>query len=173
MFVYLLFFLSLCISLKESSESIFASPTDAWNKNVFSPLFSNEFNTFSAQETIHKQAVLCHRVLRRIQDVVQQSRLMDRVTWEALLAFLLAINDALLAPPTVKGNIIKKSGWHIYPGSPTSFRSKKRLWSEQVTPLQKRTQVSFVKFQLSLNNSWKCFQKMYKLKRSTEVPYYY
>ena len=60
---------------------------------------------FSAQETIHKQAVLCHRVLRRVQDVVQQSRLMDRVTWEALLVFLLAINDALLAPPTVKGTL--------------------------------------------------------------------
>jgi hypothetical protein len=57
----------------------------------------------SAQETIHKQAVLCHRVLRRVQDVVQQSQIMDRETWEALLAFLLAINDALLAPPTVKG----------------------------------------------------------------------
>ena len=60
---------------------------------------------FSAQETIHKQAVLCHRVLRRIQDVVQQSRIMDRVTWEALLVFLLAINDALLAPPAVKGTL--------------------------------------------------------------------
>ena len=62
-------------------------------------------NIFSAQETIHKQAVLCHRVLRRIQDVVQQSRIMDRVTWEALLVFLLAINDALLAPPAVKGTL--------------------------------------------------------------------
>ena len=47
--------------------------------------------------------MLCHRVLRRVQDVVQQSTVMDRDTWEALLAFLLAINDALLAPPTLKG----------------------------------------------------------------------
>lgn len=61
----------------------------------------SEFLT--AQETIHKQAVLCHRVLRRIQDVAQQSQSIDRETWESLLAFLLAINDALLAPPAVKG----------------------------------------------------------------------
>lgn len=57
----------------------------------------------SSQETIHRQAVLCHRVLRRIQDVVQQSKIIDRETWETLLGFLLAINDALLSPPTVKG----------------------------------------------------------------------
>ena len=29
---------------------------------------------------------------------------MERETWEALLSFLLAINDALLSPPAVKGN---------------------------------------------------------------------
>ena len=55
--------------------------------------------------------MLCHRVLRRVQDVVQQSRIMDRVTWEALLAFLLAINDALLAPPTVKGTLRNREDW--------------------------------------------------------------
>ncbi len=59
----------------------------------------------AAHETIHKQAVLCHRVLRRIQDVVQQSVVIDRETWEAMLAFLLAINDALLAPPAIKDDV--------------------------------------------------------------------
>ena len=54
---------------------------------------------------IHRQAVLCHRVLRRVQDVVQQSKTIDRETWETLLGFLLAINDALLAPPTVKDDV--------------------------------------------------------------------
>lgn len=58
-----------------------------------------------AQEMIHRQAVLCHRVLRRIQDVVKQSLIMATETWEALLGFLLAINDALLAPPTVKDDV--------------------------------------------------------------------
>ena len=29
---------------------------------------------------------------------------MERGTWDALLSFLLAINDALLSPPAVKGN---------------------------------------------------------------------
>ncbi|XP_059096422.1 ral GTPase-activating protein subunit beta-like isoform X2 [Tigriopus californicus] len=59
----------------------------------------------AAQETIHKQAVLCHRVLRRIQDVVQQSKNIDRDSWEAVLCFLLAINDALLAPPAIKDDV--------------------------------------------------------------------
>ena len=31
---------------------------------------------------------------------------MEKETWEALLSFLLAINDALLSPPAVKGNFI-------------------------------------------------------------------
>lgn len=55
-------------------------------------------------DTINRQAVLCHRVLRTLQQVAQSSSVMDRQTWEALLLFLLSINDTLLAPPTVKGN---------------------------------------------------------------------
>ncbi len=42
---------------------------------------------------------------------------MERETWEALLSFLLAINDALLSPPTVKGNGARDSRW-----SPFSFK---------------------------------------------------
>jgi hypothetical protein len=41
---------------------------------------------------------------------------MERETWEALLSFLLAINDALLSPPTVKGNRARDR-W-----SPLSFK---------------------------------------------------
>ena len=52
---------------------------------------------------INKQAVLCHRVLRTIQNVVIQSEILDQDTWESLLLLLLAINDLLLAPPTVQG----------------------------------------------------------------------
>ena len=37
--------------------------------------------------------------------MVQQSKTIDRETWETLLGFLLAINDALLAPPTVKDDV--------------------------------------------------------------------
>ena len=36
---------------------------------------------------------------------MQQSKTIDRETWETLLGFLLAINDALLAPPTVKDDV--------------------------------------------------------------------
>ncbi|XP_030759935.1 ral GTPase-activating protein subunit beta isoform X2 [Sitophilus oryzae] len=56
-------------------------------------------------DTIHRQAVLCHRVLRTLQDISHKSKILDRDTWEALLLFLLAINDILLSPPTVKDDV--------------------------------------------------------------------
>ena len=37
-----------------------------------------------------------------MQELAQQSQTMERETWDSLLSFLLAINDALLAPPAVK-----------------------------------------------------------------------
>jgi len=49
--------------------------------------------------------VLCHRVLRTLQQTAQISQLMDRQTWDTLLLFLLAINEILLAPPTVKDDV--------------------------------------------------------------------
>jgi hypothetical protein len=54
---------------------------------------------------VNKQAVLCHRVLRMLQTVAQSSNTMTEETWHTLLLFLLHINSALLAPPTVKGNV--------------------------------------------------------------------
>ncbi|KAE8751950.1 hypothetical protein FOCC_FOCC001427 [Frankliniella occidentalis] len=56
-------------------------------------------------DTINRQAVLCHRVLRTLQHIAQTSAALSRETWEALLLFLLAINDTLLAPPTVKDDV--------------------------------------------------------------------
>ncbi|KAL1509023.1 hypothetical protein ABEB36_003829 [Hypothenemus hampei] len=56
-------------------------------------------------DTIHRQAVLCHRVLRTLQEIAHKSQILDRVTWESLLLFLLAINDILLSPPTVKDDV--------------------------------------------------------------------
>nr|CAD7256268.1 unnamed protein product [Timema shepardi] len=56
-------------------------------------------------DTINRQALLCHRVLRTLQHLAQVSNCLTRETWEALLLFLLAINDTLLAPPTVKGTV--------------------------------------------------------------------
>lgn len=55
-------------------------------------------------DVINKQAVLCHRVLRTLQQVTQVSKNIENDTWQTFLLFLLTINDALLAPPTVKGN---------------------------------------------------------------------
>nr|XP_018899097.1 PREDICTED: ral GTPase-activating protein subunit beta isoform X2 [Bemisia tabaci] len=56
-------------------------------------------------DTINRQAVLCHRVLRTLQHLAQVSSSLDRETWEALLIFLLSINNTLLAPPTVKDDV--------------------------------------------------------------------
>lgn len=56
-------------------------------------------------DTINRQAVLCHRVLRTLKHVSNDSKILDRETWECLLLFLIAINDNLLALPTVKDDI--------------------------------------------------------------------
>ncbi|KAF7994357.1 hypothetical protein HCN44_003829 [Aphidius gifuensis] len=53
-------------------------------------------------DTINKQAVLCHRVLRTLQQVARSTAILDGETWESLLLFLIGINDALLAPPAVR-----------------------------------------------------------------------
>ncbi|CAG9819469.1 unnamed protein product [Phaedon cochleariae] len=56
-------------------------------------------------DTINRQAVFCHRVLRTLQQIAHESKLLERETWETLLLFLLAINDTLLSPPTVKDDV--------------------------------------------------------------------
>lgn len=56
-------------------------------------------------DVINRQAVLCHRVLRTLQQVAHESKTLERETWESLLLFLLAINDTLLAPPTIKDDV--------------------------------------------------------------------
>lgn len=66
----------------------------------------NELIVFgSGVDTINRQAVLCHRVLRTLQQIACESQILDRETWESLLVFLLAINDTLLAPPAVKDDV--------------------------------------------------------------------
>lgn len=67
--------------------------------NLFLP------RTDSGGDVISRQAMLCHRVLRTIKTVAQDSNIMERETWDALLLFLLAVNDTLLAPPSVSDDI--------------------------------------------------------------------
>ncbi|KAJ8675024.1 hypothetical protein QAD02_010810 [Eretmocerus hayati] len=73
--------------------------------NLFVPR-KGEVWTFLYQDlgadTINKQAVLCHRVLRTLQQVARSSTILNRETWESLLLFLIGINDALLAPPAIR-----------------------------------------------------------------------
>ena len=53
-----------------------------------------------------RQAVLCHRVLRTVQSAALESLLLKKDTWDALLKFLLSINDTLLAPPSQAGELL-------------------------------------------------------------------
>lgn len=54
---------------------------------------------------INRQAVLCHRVLRVLQNLIRTSENLEAETWECVLLFLIAINDALLSPPTIQEDI--------------------------------------------------------------------
>ncbi|XP_017030223.1 ral GTPase-activating protein subunit beta isoform X7 [Drosophila kikkawai] len=79
--------------------------------NLYARQIINHFHNLfvprqgESADTIKRQAVLCHRVLRTLQQTAQISHLMDRQTWDTLLLFLLAINEILLAPPTVKDDV--------------------------------------------------------------------
>lgn len=57
---------------------------------------------FTGTDTINRQAVLCHRVLRTLQQIARGPATLERETWESLLLFLIGINDALLAPPATR-----------------------------------------------------------------------
>lgn len=57
---------------------------------------------FLGTDTINRQAVLCHRVLRTLQQIARGPATLERETWESLLLFLIGINDALLAPPATR-----------------------------------------------------------------------
>lgn len=57
---------------------------------------------FIGTDTINRQAVLCHRVLRTLQQIARGPATLERETWESLLLFLIGINDALLAPPATR-----------------------------------------------------------------------
>lgn len=51
----------------------------------------DKFNvSFAGADTINRQAVICHRVLRTLQQVAQTSQILTQDTWESLLLFLLA-----------------------------------------------------------------------------------
>lgn len=50
-------------------------------------------------DVINRQTVLCHRVLRTLQNIAQNSQILLRETWESILLFLLAINQLLLSHP--------------------------------------------------------------------------
>lgn len=60
---------------------------------------------FVGQDTINRQAVLCHRVLRVLQNIIRTSEMLDAETWECILLFLIGINNAILSPPSIREDI--------------------------------------------------------------------
>lgn len=54
---------------------------------------------YVGSDVINRQTVLCHRVLRTLQNIAQNSHILTRETWESMLLFLLAINQLLLSHP--------------------------------------------------------------------------
>lgn len=65
-------------------------------------IYNTEVINVSGTDTINRQAVLCHRVLRTFQQIARGPATLERETWESLLLFLIGINDALLAPPATR-----------------------------------------------------------------------
>lgn len=58
---------------------------------------------FLAIDQVCKQALLCHRALKMLENIAKESQALTRELWESMLKFLLAITDTLLAPPKEKG----------------------------------------------------------------------
>ena len=57
-----------------------------------------------AEGNLALQASLCIRVLQAIQATAAEAK-MSHLTWEALLKFLMIINDMLLSPPNISGGL--------------------------------------------------------------------
>ena len=73
--------------------------------NIFAPRSLSGADP-NVQEVISRQGLLCHRLLRTIENIAHdENNLMDRQTWDSLLIFLLAINDTLLSPPVETNDI--------------------------------------------------------------------
>ncbi|RWS27777.1 Ral GTPase-activating protein subunit beta-like protein [Leptotrombidium deliense] len=78
--------------------------------NIFIPRNGTSMNLnitgnqdFNVNDVVKRQVLLCHRVLRTLQDITEdESNKMDSDSWDMLLMFLLAVNDIILAPPPEK-----------------------------------------------------------------------
>lgn len=73
---------------------------------IAGPTSNQKDQTDAALTAVSRQAVLCHRVLRTIENIAQNpNNLMDNQTWDHLLALLLTVNDKLLSAPTEPDDI--------------------------------------------------------------------
>ena len=50
-----------------------------------------------------KHSMICHAVLILLEDIAKNSKLLSNDLWENLLKFILAINNAVLSLPYIKG----------------------------------------------------------------------
>lgn len=67
--------------------------------NLFSPRTQEQLTS----DVASRQALLCHRVLRRVQNIATKSPILEQETWQEILSFLLAINDVMLSDRQCKG----------------------------------------------------------------------
>ncbi|KAF6019368.1 RALGAPB [Bugula neritina] len=104
---------SSAVSVRPSaavSTILSAAVSSALSSAVSSALSSAVFvgpsaltSAFSAGvDQVNRQAMLCHRALRMLETIAKESNLLNRELWEAILKFLLATTDTLLAPPREK-----------------------------------------------------------------------
>ena len=86
---------------KETPDPLLMSP-EKYAQDIFQH-FRNLF-VHRDKGNLAMQASLCIRVLQTIQTIAAEAK-MSPLTWEALLKFLLMINDMLLSPPKKTGGL--------------------------------------------------------------------
>ena len=54
---------------------------------------------FSDETHLLKQFVSCQNILTKVQEIAENSKVMEPETWNVLLEFLLAVNNTILSVP--------------------------------------------------------------------------
>jgi len=64
-----------------------------------------DYDQFEDDDSSSLLITLCVQVLRLLEEIGQQSAVMERQTWHSLLSLLLAVSDLILAPPGPGGHL--------------------------------------------------------------------
>lgn len=99
--IYLDWLCALTSPKKEMPDPLLMSP-EKYARDIFQH-FRNLF-VHRDKGNLAMQASLCIKVLQTIQTIAAEAK-MSPLTWEALLKFLMMINDMLLSPPKKTGGL--------------------------------------------------------------------